>query len=58
MGVFNAVIAVAYVFWFTWQLNTGKASVSFRRGSARQAYIDSHPEEMRRLEEDRDLQNG
>ena len=31
-GIFNFLIIVPYVFWHMWQLETGKAEVSFRRG--------------------------
>lgn len=31
-GLANFAIIVPYVFWHMWQLNTGKASLSFRRG--------------------------
>ena len=28
----NLVIAVPFLFWFTWQLDSGRSVVSFRRG--------------------------
>lgn len=31
-GLANMVIMIPYVFWHTWQLHTGKAEISFRRG--------------------------
>ena len=31
-GVINLVVAVPFLFWFTWQLDSGKSAVSFRRG--------------------------
>lgn len=31
-GIVNFIIIVPYVFWHMWQLHTGKAEVSFRRG--------------------------
>lgn len=31
-GILNFVMIVPYVFWHMWQLHTGKADVSFRRG--------------------------
>lgn len=31
-GMFNFLIIVPFVFWHMWQLHTGKADVSFRRG--------------------------
>ena len=31
-GIFNFAIIVPYVFWHMWQLHTGKADISFRRG--------------------------
>ena len=31
-GIVNFVVIVPYVFWHMWQLHTGKAEVSFRRG--------------------------
>lgn len=35
----NAAFALPFLFWFTWQLHTGKADVSFRRGAAREVYL-------------------
>lgn len=34
-GMANMLLSLPYVFWYTWQLNTGKAAVSFRRGKIR-----------------------
>jgi hypothetical protein len=31
-GIANFIMIVPYVFWHMWQLETGKAEVSFRRG--------------------------
>ncbi len=33
-GVVNLVAAVPFLFWFTWQLDSGRSAVSFRRGRA------------------------
>ncbi|WP_206055135.1 hypothetical protein [Nocardia sp. CS682] len=41
-GAANFVLMVPYLFWHTWQLQTGKAFTSFRRGTARQEFIDRH----------------
>ncbi|MGO2083063.1 hypothetical protein [Vagococcus sp.] len=30
-GIINAIIAIPFVFWYTWQLHTGKAEYSFKR---------------------------
>jgi hypothetical protein len=31
-GIANLILMVPYVFWHMWQLNTGQAEISFRRG--------------------------
>jgi len=31
-GIINAIMIIPYVFWHMWQLHTGKADISFRRG--------------------------
>lgn len=33
-GVMNLIIAVPFLFWFTWQLDSGRSVRSFRRGQA------------------------
>lgn len=33
-GVINLIIAVPFLFWFTWQLDSGRSVTSFRRGQA------------------------
>lgn len=33
-GLANVIITIPFVFWHTWQLHTGKAELSFRRGKA------------------------
>ncbi len=43
-GIANFLLALPYVFWFTWQLNQGTAPVTFRRGNARTQYVKAHPE--------------
>ncbi|MCM6772413.1 hypothetical protein NDR87_00980 [Nocardia sp. CDC159] len=41
-GAVNFVMLVPMLFWHTWQLHTGRAFVTFRRGQARQNFIDEH----------------
>lgn len=41
-GVVNACVAVPFLFWHMWQLETGKALVTFRRGAARESFLASH----------------
>jgi hypothetical protein len=36
-GIANLIIMVPYVFWYLWQLHTGKAETSFRRGQVQKA---------------------
>lgn len=43
-GYGNALFAVFFVFWFTWQLHTARADVTFRRGPARAAFLAAHPQ--------------
>ena len=31
-GIVNAILIIPYVFWYIWQLHTGKAEQSFSRG--------------------------
>ena len=38
-GMFNGIIGIPFVFWYCYQLNSGKAPVVFRHGKARAAYI-------------------
>jgi hypothetical protein len=33
-GIVNVVLMIPYVFWYMWQLTTGKADISFKRGRA------------------------
>lgn len=33
-GIINLIIAVPFLFWFTWQLDSGRSDVSFRHGRA------------------------
>ena len=51
-GIINFVLALPYVFWFTWQLNVGTAPITFRRGTARKDYLESHPEMAVRVAKD------
>ncbi|RDI68333.1 hypothetical protein [Nocardia pseudobrasiliensis] len=41
-GAVNFALLVPMLFWHTWQLHTGKAFITFRRGDARRAFIDQH----------------
>jgi len=41
-GVVNLVDAVPFLFWFTWQLDSGRSAVSFRRGRV-EAPVDEAP---------------
>lgn len=44
-GVINLVVAVPFLFWFTWQLDSGRAETSFRHGrTAAQADADAEVE--------------
>lgn len=51
-GIINFVLALPYVFWFIWQLNVGTAPITFRRGTARKDYLESHPEMAVRVAKD------
>ena len=39
-GMANGIIGIPFVFWYCYQLSSGKAPVTFRRGKARTAYIE------------------
>ena len=39
-GLVNGLVGLPFVFWYCYQLHTGKADVSFRRGIARQKYLE------------------
>ena len=39
-GLFNGIIGIPFVFWYCYQLHTGRADVSFRRGKARAIYLE------------------
>ena len=39
LGMANGIIGIPFVFWYCYQLSSGKAPVTFRRGKARTAYI-------------------
>lgn len=43
-GIVNACIAVPFLFWHMWYLDSGRSRVVFRRGPARQEYLAQHPE--------------
>ena len=38
--MFNGIIGIPFVFWYCYQLSSGKAPVKFRHGKARTAYIE------------------
>ena len=42
-GVVNLVVAVPFLFWFTWQLDSGRSAVSFRRGRAEAPHEEVPP---------------
>lgn len=50
-GVVNFVLVVPYLFWYTWQLESSKAFISFRRGKARQEFIEHHGDTLQVLME-------
>ena len=39
-GLFNGIIGIPFVFWYCYQLHTGRADVAFRRGKARAVYLE------------------
>ena len=39
-GLFNGIIGIPFVFWYCYQLHTGRADVAFRRGKARAIYLE------------------
>lgn len=39
-GAINGIMGLPFVFWYCYQLHTGKADVSFRRGIARKKYLE------------------
>lgn len=39
-GIINLIVAVPFLFWFTWQLDSGKAVTSFRRGQPLEGEVD------------------
>ncbi|GAB77364.1 hypothetical protein SAMN05421595_1192 [Austwickia chelonae] len=43
-GLINFLLMIPYLFWYTWQLHTGRADVTFRRGRARSEFLENHPE--------------
>lgn len=49
-GMINMLISLPYVFWFTWQLNTGRAPLTFVRGKAREEFVKDNPEDKQLLE--------
>lgn len=48
-GVANFVMMIPYLFWHTWQLHTGKALITFRRGVAREEFVQRHGTDVDRL---------
>lgn len=48
-GVVNFVMTIPYLFWYTNQLETGKAFISFRRGKAREEFLARHGDAVRDL---------
>lgn len=44
-GIINAILIIPYVFWFTWQLDTGKAEQSFKRIKKVAANVNSQVSE-------------
>ena len=43
-GIGNLVVAIPFVFWFTWQLDSGRSVVTFRRGRMADGGIPLAPE--------------
>ena len=39
-GCINGLIGLPFVFWYCYQLHMGKADVTFRRGAAREKYLE------------------
>ncbi len=39
-GMMNGLLCIPFVFWHMWQLHTGKAEISFRRGKIREPKAD------------------
>ncbi len=39
-GMANGIMGIPFVFWYCYQLSSGKADVSFRRGGVRERYIE------------------
>lgn len=48
-GVVNFVLTIPYLFWYTWQLETGRSFVYFRRGTAREDFLAQHGTQVREL---------
>ncbi|MET9489484.1 hypothetical protein [Nocardia sp. NPDC006630] len=48
-GVVNFVLTIPYLFWYTWQLESGRAFIMFRRGPARQEFLHEHGDDIKRL---------
>lgn len=42
-GIINAIMIIPYVFWHMWQLHTGKADISFRRGRVEKTEVSAKP---------------
>ena len=38
-GMINGIIGIPFVFWYCYQLSSGKADVTFRRRKAREEYL-------------------
>ncbi|QIS12518.1 hypothetical protein [Nocardia arthritidis] len=49
-GAINFVLVVPYLFWHMWQLHSGKALITFRRGPARERFVAQHGATVRALE--------
>ena len=39
-GCINGLIALPFVFWYCYQLHMGRGDVAFRRGAAREKYLE------------------
>ncbi|GAB4585584.1 hypothetical protein [Nocardia sp. IFM 10818] len=48
-GAANFVLMIPMLFWHTWQLHTGKAFITFRRGRARAEFLARHGDTVDQL---------
>ncbi|MFE2958491.1 hypothetical protein ACFYUD_21105 [Nocardia tengchongensis] len=50
-GIVNFALTVPYLFWYTWQLESDRSFISFRRGKARQEFVRLHGDTIDQLME-------